>query len=55
MNKPTLDQLIAIEDAALTAFIAYAEQPSVGMERYESPEYRRYMRAVKAVNKARGY
>jgi hypothetical protein len=55
MNMPTLTELIAIEDAALAAFIAYAEQPHIGLERYESKQYKAYIRAVKAVNKARGY
>jgi len=46
----TLNELIKIEDAALAVWIAVGS--TMGMERYESKEYKAYIRAVKAVNKA---
>jgi hypothetical protein len=46
----TLEKLIKIEDAALMAWSAVKD--TMGMERYESDEYKAYQAAVKAVNKA---
>jgi hypothetical protein len=47
----TLQDLIAVEDAAFTAWVVVANS-GIGMERYETPQYRAYITACKAVNKA---
>jgi uncharacterized protein involved in propanediol utilization len=47
----TLEELIAVEDAAFTAWLVIANS-SMGMERYDTKEYQDYQQAIKAVNKA---